>query len=51
MPRLIQILNPKTDRWVKIDCDVGNIVGHKQSPGPYKGIPIHEGKKVINHDG
>ena len=40
--RLVQILNPKTDRWVKIDRDTGKITGHKKSPEPYKGIPIYE---------
>lgn len=49
MKNLIQILNPKTDLWVKIDRDLGKIVGHKKSPGPYKNIPIHEDKKVIQH--
>jgi len=42
MTNLVQILNPKTKRYVKIDCDIGKVVGHKVSPEPYKGIPIRE---------
>lgn len=39
---LIQIKNPISNRYVKIDRTVGSILSHKKSPGPYKGIPIHE---------
>lgn len=34
----VQVLNPVTKRWVKIDTNTGRIVDHKKSPGPYKGI-------------
>lgn len=34
----IQVRNPVTDRWVKIDTRTGRIVDHKKSPGPYKGV-------------
>ncbi len=35
---LVQVKNPRSGRYVKIDRDVGLIVAHKKSPGPYKGI-------------
>ena len=34
----IQVLNPVTKRYVKIDTDRGRIIDHKKSPGPYKHI-------------
>ena len=34
----VQVLNPVTNRWVKIDTNTGRIVDHKKSPGPYKGV-------------
>jgi len=34
----IQVLNPVTKRYVKIDTDRGRIIEHKKSPGPYKNI-------------
>lgn len=37
---IVQVKNPKTDRYVKIDRDKGKILSHKKSPGAYKGVPI-----------
>ncbi len=34
----VQIHNPRTDRWVKLDTRTGRIVDQKKSKGPYKGI-------------
>lgn len=34
----IQVKNPITDRWVKMDTDSGRIIEHKASEGPYKGV-------------
>lgn len=34
----VQVKNPITDRWVKLDTKSGRIVDHKKSPGPYKGV-------------
>lgn len=34
----VQVRNPVTGRWVKIDTRTGRIVDHKKSPGPYKGV-------------
>ena len=46
MADLIQICNPKTNRWVKIDRESGKIIGHKKSPGPYKNIRIYRQPEV-----
>jgi len=37
---LVQIRNPRTGHYVKIDLVAGNIIGHKVTPGPYKNIPV-----------
>ena len=37
---IVQVKNPKTDRYVQIDRDAGKIIKHKKSEGPYQGIPI-----------
>lgn len=37
---VVQVKNPKTNRYVKIDRDKGKIVSHKKSEGPYKNIPV-----------
>ena len=34
----IQMLNPVTKRYVKIDTHTGRIIDQKKSPGPYKGV-------------
>ncbi len=34
----VQVLNPLTERWVKVDTNTGRIIDHKRTPGPYKGI-------------
>jgi hypothetical protein len=34
----VQVQNPVTKRWVKIDTKSGQIVDAKRSPGPYKGV-------------
>jgi hypothetical protein len=41
----VQVKNPKTNRYVKIDRDAGRIIAQKKSPGPYKGVPIAEKRK------
>ena len=35
----IQVRNPVTDRYVKIDTTTGRIIDRKKTKGPYKGIP------------
>ena len=37
---VVQVKNPKTDRYVKIDRTAGQIVSNKKSSGPYKGVPV-----------
>ena len=37
---IVQVHNPRTDRYVKIDRDAGRILAEKKSPGPYKNIPV-----------
>lgn len=34
----VQVRNPVTGRYVKIDSRTGRITDEKKSPGPYKGI-------------
>ncbi len=34
----IQVLNPVTKRWVKLDTKTGKILEQKKTFGPYKGI-------------
>jgi hypothetical protein len=29
------------DLWVKVDKEIGRIVQHKKTPGPFKDVPIH----------
>lgn len=40
---IIQIKNPKTKRYVKIDRKKGRILSYKKSHGAYKNILIVEG--------
>lgn len=42
---VVQIKNPKTGRYVRIDRSKGKIVSHKKSKGPYKGVPVARKKK------
>ena len=34
----VQVKNPVTGRYVKLDTRTGRILDHKKSKGPYKGI-------------
>jgi hypothetical protein len=43
--RVVQVKNPKTGHYVKIDRVQGKIVSHKKSQGPYKNVPIARKKK------
>ena len=40
MTDYVQIRNPKTGLWVKVDRERGVIVSHKRTPGPYKNVPV-----------
>ena len=37
---VVQLKNPRSGRYVKIDRAAGMIIGHKKSAGPYKNVPI-----------
>lgn len=37
---IVQVKNPKSGHYVKIDRSAGKILDHKKSLGPYKGIPV-----------
>ena len=40
-PVLVQVYNPRSRRYIKVDKTVGGIIGHGKRDGkPYKGIPI-----------
>lgn len=42
---VVQVKNPRTDRYVKIDRNAGQILSHKSSAGPYKNVPVARKKK------
>ena len=37
---IVQVKNPRTGHYVKIDRSLGRIIDHKKSSGPYSNIPI-----------
>lgn len=37
---IVQVKNPKSGHYVKIDRSVGKILSYKKTEGPYKNIPI-----------
>jgi len=43
---VVQIKNPKSGKYVKIDRSAGKIISHKKSEGPYKGVPVARKKKI-----
>ncbi len=40
MVNIVQVKNPRTNRYVKIDRDKGRILSHKKSDGPYAKVPV-----------
>jgi len=42
---VVQVKNPKSGHYVKIDRSAGKIVSHKRSDGPYKGVPVARKRK------
>ena len=34
----VQVRNPHTKKWTKINTNTGKIMSHKQTSGPYKGV-------------
>ena len=37
---VVQVKNPRSGHYVKIDRTTGKIMNHKKSDGPYKGVPV-----------
>lgn len=37
---VVQVKNPRSGHYVKIDRTAGRIVSHKKSEGPYKNVPV-----------
>ena len=44
--KVVQVYNPKTKHWVKVDRTTGKIVSWKKSERAYKGIPKGKPKKT-----
>lgn len=42
---IVQVRNPKSGHYVKIDRSKGKIIDHKKSEGPYKNVPIARHRK------
>lgn len=42
----VQIQNPITGTFIKLDTDTGRVVEQKKSPGPFKGVRILKTKKA-----
>ena len=42
---VVQVKNPRSGHYVKIDRTEGKIVSHKKSEGQYKNIPVARTKK------
>lgn len=42
---VVQVKNPKSGHYVKIDRGAGKIVSHKTSKGAYKGVPFVRKRK------
>lgn len=43
---VVQVKNPRSDRYVKIDRAEGKILSHKKSAGPYANVPIARTRKT-----
>ena len=42
---VVQVRNPRSGHYVKIDRTEGTIISHKKSEGQYKNIPVARKKK------
>ena len=42
---VVQVKNPRTNKYVKIDRSEGRIVSSKKSDGPYKNVPVARKRK------
>lgn len=43
---IVQIKNPRSNRYLKIDRSVGQIIGHKKTEGPFKNVPIARNRRA-----
>jgi hypothetical protein len=37
---VVQVTNPRSGHYVKIDREAGKIIDHKKTSGAYKNVPI-----------
>lgn len=44
--RFVQLKNPRSGHYIKIDRKLGKVLEYKDSDGPYEGIPIARRKRV-----
>lgn len=44
-PDVVQVKNPRTGRYVKIDRAAGKIIASKKSDGKYANIPVARKRK------
>lgn len=42
----VQIQNPITGTFIKLDTDTGRVLEQKKSPGPFKGVRILKNTKA-----
>jgi hypothetical protein len=42
---VVQVKNPRSGHYVKIDRTAGKIISHKQSEGMYKNVPVARKRK------
>ena len=45
---IVQVKNPRTNRYVKIDRTEGKIIAHKKSTGKYQGVPVARKRATPN---
>jgi hypothetical protein len=45
MADIVQVKNPRTNRYIKIDRDKGRILSHKKSVGKYANVPVAKSKR------
>ena len=37
---IVQVKNPRSGKYVKINRSEGQIIDHKKTDGPYKNVPV-----------
>lgn len=46
--QILQILNPRTGRYVLVDRDAGEVLEHREEEGPYPGVPVAKWRKILD---